>query len=132
MDWGSATELARLPADDYARAAHLCMKAPVRWLGPNRNASSSGPRDFWALRGVSFEMRRAKWWSDRPEWRRKIHFAEDSRRVTQPTEGHAEIHGRVGSLLEVGTGFHPELTGRENTYLMARSSAWGKRNRPKI
>jgi len=38
-------------------------------------------------------------------------------RITQPTEGYAEIDGRVGSLLEVGTGFHPELTGRENIYL---------------
>ena len=38
-------------------------------------------------------------------------------RITEPTEGHAEIHGRVGSLLEVGTGFHAELTGRENIYL---------------
>lgn len=38
-------------------------------------------------------------------------------RITDPTEGMAEIRGRVGSLLEVGTGFHPELTGRENTYL---------------
>src|SRR5205085_9045133 len=38
-------------------------------------------------------------------------------RITEPTEGQAEIHGRVGSLLEVGTGFHQELTGRENIYL---------------
>jgi lipopolysaccharide transport system ATP-binding protein len=38
-------------------------------------------------------------------------------RITEPTSGYAEIHGRVGSLLEVGTGFHPELTGRENVYL---------------
>src|SRR5205085_482168 len=38
-------------------------------------------------------------------------------RITRPTAGWAEIHGRVGSLLEVGTGFHPELTGRENAFL---------------
>ena len=38
-------------------------------------------------------------------------------RITEPTEGYAELHGRPGSLLEVGSGFQPELTGRENVYL---------------
>jgi lipopolysaccharide transport system ATP-binding protein len=48
-------------------------------------------------------------------------------RITSPTEGWAEIRGRVGSLLEVGTGFHPELTGRENTYLSGAILGMGKR-----
>ena len=48
-------------------------------------------------------------------------------RITTPTEGRAEIRGRVGSLLEVGTGFHPELTGRENVFL--NGSILGMRRR---
>ena len=47
-------------------------------------------------------------------------------RITRPTEGWAEIHGRVGSLLEVGTGFHPELTGRENTFFSGAILGMGK------
>src|SRR6516162_1290798 len=46
--------------------------------------------------------------------------------ITKPTTGWAEIHGRVGSLLEVGTGFHPELTGRENTFLSGAILGMGK------
>src|ERR1700716_2248556 len=48
-------------------------------------------------------------------------------RITRPTEGWAEIRGRVRSLLEVGTGFHPELSGRENTYLSGSILGMGKR-----
>ena len=48
-------------------------------------------------------------------------------RVTQPTTGWADILGRVGSLLEVGTGFHPELTGRENVFLNGAILGMGKR-----
>ena len=48
-------------------------------------------------------------------------------RITRPTSGFAEIRGRVGSLLEVGTGFHPELTGRENIYLSGAILGMSKR-----
>jgi lipopolysaccharide transport system ATP-binding protein len=53
----------------------------------------------------------------RPQRRGQEHAAEGLSRITEPTEGLARVRGRVASLLEVGTGFHPELSGRENIYL---------------
>ena len=47
----------------------------------------------------------------------RAHYSKILSKITAPTEGRIKIKGRVGSLLEVGTGFHPELTGRENIYL---------------
>jgi ABC-type polysaccharide/polyol phosphate transport system ATPase subunit len=105
------------------------LTAPARWFSSNGAvAPRNGPTHFWALRNVSFELKEGEVLGlIGRNGAGKTTLLKILSRVTQPTEGSAEIRGRVGSLLEVGTGFHPELTGRENTYLNGAILGMGKK-----
>lgn len=81
-------------------------------------ADPQGPKDFWALRDISFDILAGQSVGIiGANGSGKSTLLKIISRIVRPTEGMAEIRGRVGALLEVGTGFHPDLSGRDNVFL---------------
>ncbi len=104
--------------DGLRHAFDAMLRNPFAWLRERNRARRATREDFWALKDVSFEIKRGDAVAIiGRNGAGKSTLLKILSRITEPTEGRIDLHGRVASLLEVGTGFHQELTGRENIYL---------------
>jgi lipopolysaccharide transport system ATP-binding protein len=118
--------MARAVAKPFSFSSSMLHRFMSKHAKPG-NDTTSGDEDRpstqqdqwnWALKDISFEVKCGEVLSIIGQnGEGKSTILKILSRITEPTEGYAEIFGRVGCLLEVGTGFHPELTGRENVYL---------------
>jgi lipopolysaccharide transport system ATP-binding protein len=113
--------------ESIARGAARFAKSLSARRRSNRTAAQA--KEFWALQDVSFDVRRGETVGViGHNGAGKSTLLRVLSRIAEPTAGHALIRGRVASLLEVGTGFHPELTGRENVFLNGAILGMSKRD----
>ena len=104
--------------DGLRHVLEQAVRAPFSWMNSENRAERAKTEDFWAVRDVSVEIQRGEMVGIiGRNGAGKSTFLKLLSRITEPTSGKISLRGRVASLLEVGTGFHPELTGRENIFL---------------
>jgi len=117
----------RFRGDGIRHIMEAAVRAPFQWLRSCRERKRLQKEEFWALKGVSFEVNQGDVVGIiGRNGAGKSTLLKLLSRITEPTTGRIHMRGRVASLLEVGTGFHSELTGRENIFLNGAILGMGK------